>query len=235
MSRYLMKFVGKYRVKTNLDLETNDVPRDEHGVIDPDFDDIYIKCAKNAQIYHYGDDVLVAYVPSLGRAHNILIAMAKDLHLIPEESASRDYETLYSTLNQDGTIYDIRENSEEIEFKFRAKDIEFVAKYLQPQTSGASISPFSSKNLPKASYEIPTEDLEEYLRITSVVPKKDKLKVGHLQKRFIKDILSIDNSYKDIDFKSDMKKKMLKGKEYIHSIGAWDKYMNYLQQELQED
>lgn len=232
MSRYLMKFVGKYRVKANLDLETNDVPRDEHGVIDPDFDDIYIKCAKNAQIYHYGDDILVAYIPSLGRAHNILIAMAKDLHLIPEESISRDYEALYSILNQDGTIYDIRENSEEIEFKFKDENIEFVAKYLQPQTSGASISPFSSKNLPKTSYVIPTEDLEEYLNITSVIQKEDKLKVGRLQNQFLRNILSNEEQYKDIDFKSDMKKKMLKGKEYIHSIGAWDKYLKYLQQEL---
>ena len=115
-----MKFVGKYRVKANLDLETNDIPRDEHGIIDPDFDDIYIKCAKNAQIYHYGDDVLVAYVPSLGR----------------------------------------------------------------------------------------------------------------LQNQFLRNILSNEEQYKDINFKSDMKKKMLKGKEYIHSIGAWDKYLKYLQQEL---
>ena len=145
---------------------------------------------------------------------------------------SRDYEALYSILNQDGTIYDICENSEEIEFKFKDENIEFVAKYLQPQTSGASISPFSSKNLPKASYSIPTEDLEEYLNITSVVQKEDKLKVGRLQNQFFKDILSNEEQYKDIDFKSDMKKKMLKGKEYIHSIGAWDKYLKYLQQEL---
>lgn len=232
MSRYLMKFVGKYRVKANLDLETNDVPRDEHGVIDPDFDDIYIKCAKNAQIYHYGDDILVAYVPSLGRAHNILIAMAKDLHIISEESMSRDYEALYSTLNQDGTIYDIRENSEEVEFKFKDENIEFVAKYLQPQTSGASISPFSSKNLPKTSYKISDSDMNKYLEITSVVPKEDKLKIGIITRKFLKSIAN-EEQYKDIDFKSDMKKKMLKGKEYIHSIGAWDKYIEYLQQELQ--
>ena len=31
---------------------------------------------------------------------------------------------------------------------------------------------------------------------------------------------------------ADMKLKGLKGKEYIHSIGQWDNYINYLRKEL---
>jgi hypothetical protein len=232
MSKYLMKYKGQYRIKPNLDLQFNDVPRDENGSIDPSYDDIYIKCASGSQIYHYGRSTLVAYIPSIGRGHNILIAIAKELNLIDDESKSRDYEALYSILNEDKTIFDIIENDEEIEFKFNAKNIELIAKYLKPQTSGADISPFSSKNLPKASYTIPVEDLEEYTKITNNIPQSDKLSIGHITKRFMNDILSKDKLYKTITIQTDMRKKCMRNKEYIHSMGYWNKYIKYLEKEL---
>lgn len=34
------------------------------------------------------------------------------------------------------------------------------------------------------------------------------------------------------NIKADMKLKGLKGKEYIHSIGQWGNYINYLRKEL---
>lgn len=232
MSKYLMKYKGQYRIKPNLDLQLNDVPRDENGSIDSSYDDIYIKCANGAQIYHYGRSTLVAYIPSLGRGHNILIAIAKELKLIDDESKSRDYEALYSLLNKDKTVYDIMENDEEIEFKFNAKNIELVIKYLKPQTSGADISPFSSKNLPKASYLIPGNDLEEYLKITNSIPQSDKLLIGHITKQFMSDILSKDKLYRTIPMKTHVRKECLKNKEYIHSMGYWSKYIEYLEKNL---
>ena len=45
MAGYLRKYVGKYRVKSDYDLETNDFPRLENGNLDPSFDDLYIDCA----------------------------------------------------------------------------------------------------------------------------------------------------------------------------------------------
>lgn len=39
-----MKYKGKYRLKANLDILTNDFPRNKDGNIDPTYDDIYIKC-----------------------------------------------------------------------------------------------------------------------------------------------------------------------------------------------
>lgn len=233
MSKYLMKYKGQYRIKPNLDLELNDVPRDESGSIDSSYDDIYIKCANGAQIYHYGHSTLVAYIPSLGRGHNILIAIAKELNIIDDESKSRDYEALYSSLNKDKTVFDIVESDSEVEFKFNAKNIELIAKYLKPQTSGADISPFSSKNLPKASYLIPRDDLEEYSKITDAIPKSDKLLIGHITKRFMDDILSKDKLYRTVPMKIDIRKKMLKNKEYIHSMGYWGKYVEYLKKELE--
>lgn len=225
-----MKYKGQYRLKPNLDIYTNDFPRTDDGSIDPSYDDIYIKCANGSQIYHYGHSTLVAYIPSLGRGHNTLISIAKELKLISEDTKSRDYGTLYSLLEKDGTVFDIMENDLEIEFKFHAKDIELIAKYLKPQTSGADISPFSTRNLPKSSYTIPNEEIEEYKKIINSVSKYDKLLISHITNEFLNNILAKDKLYKtlNISMKSDMRKKMLKGKEYIHSMGYWDKYLQYL-------
>ena len=232
MSRYLMKYKGQYRIKPNLDLELHDFPRDENGSIDSSYDDIYIKCSYGSQIYNYGHSTLVAYIPSLGRGHNILIALAKDLKLINEEDNSRDYKSLYQTLNENKTVFDIVETDEEIEFKFNAKNIELIAKYLKPLTSGSDISPFSSKNLPKSSYLIPKADLEEYLKITDSVPQSDKLLIGYVTKQFMNDILLKDKVYKTINIKTDMRKKCLKSRDYIHSMNYWDKYIKYLKENL---
>ena len=81
MAKYLMKYKGTYRLKAAIDQSTNDYPRDDSGGIDPSFDDIYIKCYGGAQIYHYGFSTLVAYIPSIGRGHNILKAIANDIGL----------------------------------------------------------------------------------------------------------------------------------------------------------
>lgn len=232
MARYLLKYKGQYRIKPNLDLQLNDVPRNDDGSIDPSYDDIYIKCANGSQIYHFGRSILVAYIPSIGRGHNILIAIAKELKLIDEDTKSRDYGTLYSILNKDKTVFDIMENDEEIEFKFNAKNIELIAKYMKPQTSGADISPFSTRNLPKLSYTIPNEDLRDYLEITNRIPKEDKWLIGRITNEFMNNILSKNTLYKTITMKTDMRKKMLKGKEYIHSMGYWDEYIKYLKKEL---
>ena len=53
-----MKYKGKYRIKPNLDKVTNDFPRTDDECIDPSYDDIYIKCANDSQIYHYGHGIL---------------------------------------------------------------------------------------------------------------------------------------------------------------------------------
>ena len=232
MARYLLKYKGQYRIKPNLDLQLNDVPRNDDGSIDPSYDDIYIKCANGSQIYHFGRSILVAYIPSIGRGHNILIAIAKELKLIDEDTKSRDYGTLYSILNKDKTVFDIMENDEEIEFKFNAKNIELIAKYMKPQTSGADISPFSTRNLLKLSYTIPNEDLRDYLEITNRIPKEDKWLISRITNEFMNNILSKNTLYKTITMKTDMRKKMLKGKEYIHSMGYWDEYIKYLKKEL---
>ena len=104
--------------------------------------DCYIDCQYGNKIFHYGRDVLQAYIPSLGRGHNIL-----------------------KTINEidQSIIFDIEETDSEILFKFKYADSDKIIPLLKPKTSGANISPFSSKNLPlNKDFKIPDEELQSY-------------------------------------------------------------------------
>lgn len=227
---YLMKFKGKYRLKTAIDKVTNDFPRDENGMLEQN--DVYIDCMGGSQITHYGRSTLMVYIPSLGRGHNILIAIAEELNVpVPE---NRNYDVLYSNLEKEGTIKEIHETDAEVEFKFEAKNIELIAKYLKPKTGGAGISPFSSKNLPKAKYTINDDDLREYKAITEVIPQDKLLTLSQITSDFLFKYLQKKKRYKSINIKQDMRKRMLKGKDYIHCIGEWDSYLGYLKKELEK-
>jgi hypothetical protein len=232
-----MKYKGVYRVKANIDETTNDFPRNKSGSIETD--DLYIKCAYGNQIYHYGRSILVAYIPSIGRGHNILRGLAEELCGI-ENSKENDavkipFEELYGALLKEGTIKDIKEYDEEIEFKFNAKDIELIAKYLKPQTGGADISPFSTKNLPKQNYVIPDSDLSSYQDTIKDVAKEDILVISHITRSFISNKLAKSKLYKSKDIKAEMRKSMLKGKEFIHYSGYWKQYLDYLKKELHKE
>lgn len=228
MAKYLMKYKGTYRLKAAIDQSTNDYPRDDSGGIDSSFDDIYIKCYGGAQIYHYGFSTLVAYIPSIGRGHNILKAIANDIGLPEYET----YEELYKALEDEGTVQSIMENDKEIEFKFHARKLEYIALFLKPAIAGADISPFSTKNLPKCDYPIPEEDLAEYNAILDSMDSKDYLLVSRVTDAFLTNKLQKSKQYRTIDLKKDMKKKCLKTKEYIHSLGEWNEYIEYLKKEI---
>ena len=81
---------------------------------------------------------------------------------------------------------------------------------MSPRTSGAGISPYSTKNLPKSSYVIPEEDLAEYKKIVSKIQPEHVLTITHITNNFIKGLATKKNSIENI--KSDMKLKCLKGK-----------------------
>ena len=218
---YLMRYKGKYRLLPQLDQNTNDFPRDIDGSIDDT--DIYISCQNGCKIFLYGHINntkpvwLQGYVPSLGRGHNIIKAL-KEKNIM---------------------FVDYKENDEEVEFKFKAADIEIVAELMKAKTSGAGISPFSSKNLPKSDVEISTEEIARYKEITSVIPKDDLLIISRLTNSFLDDILqkSLRKSTKNksYDYKSDMRKlKMARQvKEFIYTKGLWEEYLSYLKKEFE--
>lgn len=104
--------------------------------------------------------------------------------------------------------------------------MERLAVYLKPKTNGADRSPFSTKNLTKTKYIIPDEDFVKYKNIVAKIPKENILDITHRSNEFLKSFITKKISWEDI--KADMTLKGLKGREYIHSIGKWDEYIEYL-------
>ena len=221
-NNYLMKFKGRFRILPELDKETNDFPRNPKGEIDESYDDIYISCQYGNKITTYGhmpDNQrtmwLTAYIPSLGRGRNIKKAM--DAKGVP--------------------YIHYHETDEEVEFRFKAKDIDEVATLLKAKTSGANISPFSSKNLPKADVKIPTEEIERYKTVIADVQQGDLLLIHRLTDAFLSTILT--RKYKKIvgrsfNYQTDIKKmKMARmTKEYIFVKNMWEEYLVYLKKEI---
>lgn len=206
-----MRYKGKYRLRTFLDSSTNTFPREYTGQFAEN--DIYIDCQKDVKVFHYGKQILQVYIPSIGRGHNVIKAIQSDLG--------------------NDVIHNIEETDSEVLFRFNAKYMEQLEPYLKPKTSGADRSPFSSKNIQKSKYEIPDEELSAYKKIVENIPQNQLIAIVHTTNNYLKSLATKKNTLEDI--KSDMTLKGLKNKEYIHSIGKWDEYINYLNEELIND
>lgn len=203
------KFQGVYRLKCPYDLETNLYPRKLDGTLEDI--DVYIDCKHDIQVTYYGSGILEAYIPSLIRGRRIVSEIKNKFG--------------------ENHILELRENDKEIIFKFRTSYSDDIIPMLSPKTSGADISPFSTRNLPKdKSYTIPDEDLAEYKNAIKNVPKEQLLTITHTTNKFLKSLESKKRTRENI--KSDMLKKGLKGKEYIHSIGLWSEYIEFLEKDL---
>lgn len=206
------KFKGKYRLKVEYDKRTNDFTRKLNGTLEDI--DVYIDCQHGNKIFHFGGSVLQAYIPSIGRGHNIIKAINEQF--------------------EQNVLFNIEETDLEILFRFHYKDSDKIIPLLKPKTIGANISPFSSKNLPRnKDYKIPDENLIDYKNIVTKIPPERILALTHSTNNFIKSLVTKKNTWEDI--KSDMKLKGLKGKEYIHSIGKWNDYIDYLEKELEKE
>ena len=127
MFRYLEKYVGTYRVLTELDYGTKDFPRDHTGKIDTSFDDLYIPCNKGIIKHSYKPHYLVWYSNKLGLGRSV----------------KREFEEKHIE------IFDYDESDSEVLIWFDEKDFKKVASIIKPKTKGKKISPFSSRNLTK--------------------------------------------------------------------------------------
>lgn len=222
MEKYLItNYKGRYRVLCELDESTNDFPRDSSGNID-DGVGLYIPCKYDGKIYAYGRNgkymQLCAYIPSLKRGHNIIKQM-----------------------NKLGIEYhDEDETDEEVTFLFPSTEIDKVSELLSAKTLGANISPFSTKNLPKTKVEIPSEQMQEYKKITSRLDKSDMLVIKNVNNSFLNEVLAKKlrekGKRKPFDFKSDMKKLGLSRdiKGYIWTRGLFDEYLAFLEEKIDE-
>lgn len=247
MSYLIKNYKGKYRLQCEYNQVTNDFNRKLNGTYEDV--DVYIDCLNNIKIFYYGSrGMLSAYIPSLGRGHNIIKSIYSDFIKDIESSSyitvserqdkdgnmiqikSYDYAALYKDEELNKIITNIEDTDEEVLFRFHSSKMEQLEKYFKPKTNAASRSPFSTKNLPKSDYIIPDEDLDTYKNIVSKIPKEDVLIITHTTNNYIKSLVTKKNTWEDI--KADMRLKGLKGKEYIHCIGHWNKYIKYLEKEL---
>lgn len=212
MANYLIShYKGKYRIKCEYDKTINQFPRKLDGTYEDI--DCYIDCYNNIKIFYFGKSTLEAYIPSKGRGHNIVKLIEDDLGK--------------------EVIYNKEENDSEVLFHFKAKDMSKIEKYLRPKTSGSSISPFSSKNLPKNKlYKIPDEDLVYYRNIVEKIGQKQIIALSHITNSYLKILITKKTTWEDI--KADMALKGLSGKKYIHSIGKWKEYIKYLEKMIKE-
>lgn len=229
---------------------TNDFPRKPDGSYEDH--DVYIDCDNNVRIYNKGRGVLEAYIPSIQRGRNILRFFYRDNlnkentitkitevetvikgepRVVTKESVQIiDQELFNLCIKNNSYIFDYYETDEEVLFKFRAKDMELLEKYLKPRTHGANISPFSNKNRPKTQYVIPDEELAAYKDMIKNLPFESIALVAKYTSDFIKSLATKKLTHDDI--KSDMYKKGLKGKEYIHSIGKWNEYLKFMNEKV---
>lgn len=214
MSNYLLKYKDKYRILPYVDMNTNDFVRDMRGDIDEDC--VYIPCAFKCCVWYYGlnehrQPVLGAYIPSRGRGRNLNKAMTED----------------------GVRFFGYEESDEEAEFYFLASDIDDVMKYLKPKTCGASISPWSKKNLPTSDYKIPDEELARYKEIASGFGKEGMRIIKLYNNEFLASMeKKIRKATKDKKFEcsKDMRDMQMARmfKEYVYVKGYWDEYLDGL-------
>ncbi len=207
ISYLIDKFKGKYRIKAPINSVTNDFDRKLNGTYEDV--DLYIDCMNDIKVFYYGSGILEVYIPSLQKGHNII----KKINSINKNM-----------------IFSIIETDKEIMFKFKYANSKEIIPLLKPRISGANISPYSTKNLPKKQYFIPKEELCKYDKIIAIIPKKDILTITHMTNKFIKSLTT--KKYTMEDIKADMKFKCLKGKEYIYAIGKWEDYIKFLQDNI---
>lgn len=211
MYRYLLKYVGTYRVKAEYDQITKDFPRTEDGDIDKSFEDLYIPCVKGIIKHTYlGEDILqCCFYNKIKTAINIYDRIFKKYP---------DIEIELEDDSPDGIIY------------FHAKDLKKIATIIKPQTSGKGINPFSKKNLPKSEYEIPNKDLNQLLKLTKHLTKAESMHFFRaVNSEFLSQMSTPKKNY-IVKFKSCN----MTPREFIHSQGLWEEYLKYIETKLNQ-
>lgn len=216
MSKYLIdKFVGKYRVKAELDQDTMDFVRDENGNIDPDFDDYYIPCRSKMIIKHGVGNILWLYCPASGTFYNVIRAYYKLVY----GKEQKNYEKCADMLIKDGYAESIEFLDGEGNMEFSIKHMDLVAQIVNPSSYGANIHPHSKKNLPKAPYDIPKKDMDRYKKAKEGI---EPLKLSRINSEFGAKAFGKKYNQK-------LRASHLKAIQFFHKEGKWDKYIEHLE------
>lgn len=219
MFRYLLKYVGKYRVLTELTTDTQDFVRDYDGEIHSDYDELYIPCNYDGKIKHTYSDSILAYFT--------------------------DRSSTYKRVIKELTNSNIKFNTDEIGVEFiiyfSDSDMPKVAKIVGAKTSGKKIHPFDDVNIPDRvvpkntkvapsatiGYSIPARDKGLYYAAMSSI--KDRKIKNEFKKNVTEKFIKTLN---DSDFTRKCENMQMKPIEYIHYIGKWDNYISYIKENI---
>lgn len=228
MFRFLMKYVGKYRVLTELTLDTHDFVRDASGNVHEDYDELYIECNRNAKIKHTYKE-------------NILSYWTDKISIFKSTKKKLDENNIKYQSEEVGTDYLIY---------FDDTDMSKVAKLVGAKAVGKKIPPFNVKNIPDrviverqrehsepaiiSTYVIPFEDMKLYY--SAVAPIRGRSEKMQLSKKtlaeFDKEIIKIKGV--GINPAQERESKNISPREYIHSIGLWEEYIKYVKKAVEE-
>ena len=199
MDLYLVNhYKGKYRVKAHYDKFTNDFVRDDDGNLEESFGDFYLSGRSGIEVKHGTGSELSCYIPKLQLGNNILKQYYSATTMKSNEGKSVN--KIVEEMKNAGYINDCDILSTEVFFTFDAKHLDALAPVVKLKTSGAKVSPFSTRNLPKRPYVIPDKDIKKYKKAKEGLTG---LEIGRIQEAFITECF-------DKDFKSKMRKEMLK-------------------------
>ena len=218
MFRYLMKYVGKYRVLTELTTNTNDFVRDKDGNIHKDYDELYIPCAYDGKIKHTYIKGVLCYL----------------------NDKKSTLKKIVTSFENDHIKYELEECDKEYIIYFNDSDMSKVAKIVSAKTAGKKIKPFDERNIPNriiavgninskeeiiSNYIIPSKDITKMYKILS--PIKDRSTKIQLTKGALSEFIKSNEKLRGI--KSNMDKK-----ELIHSMGMWEEYLKMLSEKVEK-
>jgi len=233
---YKNKFINKkYRVLPKLDVETKGFPTvlNSKGEEIPDksFDDYYIPCTRGkSEIYYYGLDTTFG-----GNGKDEILCVLINSYSIGTdvESKLKDYIISYTDNNQIGVN---APKDKETLIYFYAKNIDLFAKLLKANTKGAkTIPPNSIKNLPhekevnkKNQYRgMPKDWWKEFSAYGNNITKKNHLSAKSTWSYVYSEFSKIVKR----DIVTEANKENYKTSHYIHKIGLWEEFSQYMKKE----
>lgn len=235
MYRYLLKYVGTYKVMAPYDEGTLDFPKGEDGEIDKSFDDLYIPCKKGGVLKHsYTDGLLVWFG---GKLTTVKSAEKAIRERFPDVWMEVEY------LDDDSNI------------TFKDADLlKKVEKVIRPEKLKEKVSPFDSRYLPEkpkktrkprakkevvekkaqpkvVEYKIPYLDYDKIYEATNGLERGAKTKLT-------RDV--VNNFDKNIQkkmgksFNIEQERGTLDKRSFIHKIGMWDEFLTELKKETKK-
>ena len=248
----MTKWKDEYRCAAPYNETTGEFPRDDEGNLSEE--DVYIVCAGQDMIYDYdsGKSILIAH---FDRGRKVASEIYKKLYqdfekkFIKTEKPKKegeeskeytDWEKFYkyvNSLNLD-IINHIQENDQELWFHFNGnKHIEEIA--MKAKKPKANKSPFNSQYLPShkeklkakkleearyVKYEMPKGYWDEMKTMLPSIAKKDGVKIDKVLERLYKSF----GKKKKINFIAESDKNNYKINHYIHHLGFWDEFVNFV-------